>query len=185
MKSSIRIGNSYNDEDIHLVPNENLYNGSKVLSSIFGRLNSMEIDLLNLTSGIYAADLAIKRKEREEFIRTIELNVEVTNYDAFERTKKDLTFALHLLSKDNWRINFIQKSGEPLTDYNWKQNEGAILLFSGGIDSMCGAVKIIEEEKDLVLVSHITHGNSEVNQSIRCSRCIAELLQKIYRAYSS
>src|SRR5690606_32963107 len=87
--------------DFHLCPGENLYNGSKDLNSKYGQLSSLEIDLLNIASGIYATDLAIMRAERENFIRKIEIDIEVVNFHAFDRIKDKLKYALHILSKDN------------------------------------------------------------------------------------
>lgn len=150
---------------IHLFPGQNLYNGSKPLENEFGELNSLEIDLLNVASGIFAADLAIQRDDRELYIRDIEITIDVVNLSSFEQIKDLLENALLTVSKDNWTINFAQKDGIPVSNFEWSNKEGAALLFSGGLDSMCAASDFVKENKDIVLVSHNSHGNKVVDDS--------------------
>jgi 7-cyano-7-deazaguanine synthase in queuosine biosynthesis len=150
---------------IHLFPGQNLYNGSKPLENEFGELNSLEIDLLNVASGIFAADLAIQRDDREFYIRDIEITIDVVNLSSFEQIKDLLENALLTVSKDNWTINFAQKEGIPVSNFEWSNKEGAALLFSGGLDSMCAASDFVKENKNIVLVSHNSHGNKVVDDS--------------------
>lgn len=172
------VGEKNLGSEIHLCPGKNLYNGSAPFSNLFGVLNSLEEDLLNLASGIYASDLSVLREQREEYIRNLEVNIEVVNLDAFERIGKDLEYALSVLSRDNWRINFIQKSGSPVTDFKWEKKEGTVLLFSGGLDSMCAAADFLNQNKEIVLVSHNTQGNREVDES---QKKIHKTLEKFYK----
>ena len=112
-------------------------------------------------------------------MRTIELSVEVVNFHAFERIKDLLSSALLILSRDNWHIKFVQKNGTPVANFNWQHKEGAVLLFSGGIDSMCAASDFISQKKDLVLVSHNTHANKVVDKSQRNVHKALETFYKI------
>lgn len=162
---------------LHLYPGQNLYTGEKPLENEFGELNSLEIDLLNVASGIFASDLAIPRDEREFFIRDIEITIDVVNLSSFEQIKGLLETALLTVSRDNWTINFVQKKGVPVTDFNWNEKEGAALLFSGGLDSMCAASDFINENRDLVLVSHNSHGNKFVDD---CQNNVHSLLESYY-----
>lgn len=166
-----------NKEGIHLCPGQNLYNGVKPLENEYGSLNSLEIDLLNVSSGIFTADLAILRKEREFFIRDIEITIEVVNLSSFELIRELLEIALLIVSKDNWTINFIQKKGVPVTDFNWNNKEGAALLFSGGLDSMCAAYDFVKKNNDVVLVSHNSHGNKAVD---KCQNNVHSLLENYF-----
>ncbi len=161
----VSIGLKSRKADIYLVPNENLYTGSKSFEKYFGEINSLEEDLLTVASGIFAADLAIKREERELNIRSIQLEIEVVNFHAFERIKNDLTYALNVLSKDNWEIIFHSKKGNSTNEMEWIKNEGYVLLFSGGLDSMCAAYEFMRDNKPLVLVSHNTLGNHAVEDA--------------------
>ena len=163
----ISVGETNFGANLQLCPSKNLYTGLQYFEKEFGVTDSLEKDLLNLASGVYAADLAVKRDDRENFLRTIELTVEVVNIHAFERIKDLLSNALLILSRDNWHIKFVEKNGRPVSGFQWQNKEGVVLLFSGGIDSMCAASDFISQKKDLVLVSHNTHANKVVDKSQR------------------
>ncbi len=174
----VSVGETNFDADLQLCPGKNLYTGLQYFEKEFGIADSLEVDMLNLSSGIYAADLAVKRDERENFLRTIELTVEVVNFHAFERIKAKLSSALLILSRDNWFIKFIQKPGTPVTNFQWQNKEGAVLLFSGGLDSMCAASDFISKRTDLVLVSHNTHANRVVDKT---QRNVHKALERFYK----
>lgn len=174
---TVTVGNNAGENDIHLMPGQNLYTGINKFTEEFGAADSLEEDLFNLSAGIYAADLAVKRSEREHYIRSIELSVEVVNLHLFERVKGDIEHALYVVSKDNWKIKFLQKDGSPITSFKWQSEEGAVLLFSGGIDSMCAASEFIKEKRNLVLVSHNSHMNHIVDS---CQNNIHDALEKFY-----
>lgn len=175
---SVIIGDNAGGRDVHLLPGQNLYTGIDKFVKEFGTADSLETDLFNLASGIYAADLAVKRDEREHYIRNIELSVEVINLHLFERVRSDIEHALFVVSKDNWKIKFLQKKGSPITSFEWRKKEGAVLLFSGGIDSMCAASEFVKEKKQLVLVSHNSHMNHVVDT---CQNNIHDVLEKHYK----
>mgnify|MGYP000889079089 CR=1 FL=1 len=174
----VNVGNSNKGCDLHLCPGQNLFTGAKYFETEFGKLNSLEEDLFNLASGIYAADLAIQREEREHYIRSIDLNIEVVNLHAFERIKDLLERALLTVSRDNWSIHFVQKKGIPVGNFDWLDNEGAVLLFSGGIDSMCAAADFVSQNKNLVLVSHNSQGNTAIDN---CQRNVHASLEKHFK----
>jgi 7-cyano-7-deazaguanine synthase in queuosine biosynthesis len=174
----VNVGNKDKGCDIHLCPGQNLFTGTKYFEKEFGILNSLEEDLFNLASGIFATDLAVLREEREHYIRNIDLNIEVVNLHAFERIKDLLERALLTVSRDNWSISFVQKKGFPVGNFDWQANEGAVLLFSGGIDSMCAAADFVSQNKNLVLVSHNSHGNTAIDN---CQRNVHTSLEKHFK----
>ena len=174
----VKVGENRDECDIHLFPGQNLYTGIKAFETEFKFSNTLEEDLLNLSSGIYATDLAVKREEREHYIRNIELIVEVINLHAFGRIKELLENALLTVSRDNWTITFIQRKGTPISDFDWQEKDGAVLLFSGGLDSMCAASEFIKNDMNLVLVSHNSQGNIVID---KCQRNIHLLLEKYYK----
>ncbi len=176
--TKVFVGSSKTSCGVHLCPGKNLYTGIDYFTREFGNADSLETDLFNLAAGIYATDLVVQRQEREHYIRTIELNVEVVNFHAFERVKLLLESALLTVSRDNWNINFIQKKGKGVTDFNWKDEDGAVLLFSGGIDSMCAAAQFVSKGQNLVLVSHNSHGNTVVDN---CQRNVHAALERHFK----
>jgi len=165
MAITVSIGDTAQNSDYHFCPGENIYNGSKDFIDNFNSMDSLEEDLLNLASGIYCTDLAVLRNDRERFIRTIDISIEVVNYHLFNQIRDKLRRALFILSSDNWNINFVQKPGTPVTSFNWTDAEGVVLLFSGGIDSMSAASELIKNHNKIILVSHVTKGNKEVADS--------------------
>ncbi len=180
MKYSVKvhIGEYRNGSDIHLCPGKNLYTGETPFQNEFSSASSLERDLLNLASGIYGTDLVVQREAREHYIRNIELTVDVVNFHAFQRIKQNLESALLAVSRDNWTINFNQISGNLEARFSWQCNEGAVLLFSGGIDSMCAAAEFVQNGNDLVLVSHNTHGNRVVDD---CQNNVHNALEKHFK----
>lgn len=176
--SKIYIGtNPHGKFDFQLHPGRNLYTGEKPFIKYFGSINSLEQDLLNLASGIYGTDLVVHRNEREHFIRTFDIHIEVVNYYAFELMKSEIEKALYLVSRDNWNITFIQKEGDNTQKIKWGDQEGSVLLFSGGLDSMCAASKFIQDQDNLVLLSHNTQGNRVVDEH---QRSVHKLIEEFY-----
>ena len=147
-----------NDPGLLLVPGKNLRHGTKDFRAAFPDLTSLEEDLLLLAAAIYACDLAFKRGERENITRTIRLTIPVTNNQAFARLHEDLEHLLYVLSHDNWTIDFTRRTGTPEPARTWPARNGTTLLFSGGLDSLAGAVDLLDEHgpAHLQLASHVT-----------------------------
>ena len=83
----IIVGEPSRNHDLSLVPGQNLVTGITDFNREFGILTSLEEDLLIISSAIYASDLAVKREEREAFIRSIELDIPVVNNHLFQSVK--------------------------------------------------------------------------------------------------
>ena len=139
-----------------------------------GKTNSLDADLVRLAGYIYAADLSVLRLEREQHLRSIELEIPVVNYDAFERLKPFVEQALVVLSQDNWTINFVRRTGLlTVARETWPDRENSTLMFSGGLDSFCGATELLRSHSEITLVSHVTH-----NVPVRTAQSrLAEILR--------
>jgi hypothetical protein len=136
---------------------KNVSVGTRPLQNRFGALTSLETDFLSVASVIYAADLAVKRNEREDFVRTIELKLPVVNLAAFNAVKAEFEQILRVLSCDNWTLRFQAAVGTPEPNRKWPKTKGTTLLFSGGLDSFAGACDLLKHREETFLVSHITH----------------------------
>ncbi len=122
-----------------------------------GALDSLDNDLLRLASYVYAADLAIKRLEREKHMRSISLTVPVANAHAFGRNKEMLEEALTTLTCDNWSLDFTETENiAPASNQKWSSSGNSVLMFSGGLDSFAGAARLLQSEPKTTLVSHVT-----------------------------
>lgn len=144
--------------DLVLQPGANLYTGIKAFSSAFSEPTSLEGDLLVVASTIFACDLAFKRGERENIARSIEVTIPVVNLQAFERIKNILEYLLFVLSHDSWTFKFERAKGTPEGASDWPKGMGKTLLFSGGLDSLAGAIDLIDElgPENVQLASHVT-----------------------------
>ena len=136
--------------------------GIKSVRENFGEESTLEADLLALAGSIFAVDRAQKRGEREEFARTVELHIPVTNVGRLQPLIPVVEDILRRLSNDTWHINLIQASGALYTPSTAKISPGKVLLFSGGLDSLAAAVEFSNSPDRLALVSHITKNRQTV-----------------------
>lgn len=134
----------------------NLLTGLPTFEEHFGEASSLECDLLLLAASVFAVDRAEGRGEREEFVRNISLSVPVVNTGILTPLIPLLERLLRLLSSDNWEIDFRQVVGEPEGKQEEVEILGTTLLFSGGLDSCAGALKLLSDGEPLQLVSHVT-----------------------------
>lgn len=142
---------------LHLRPGVNLLTGEQYLSQAFQALTSLESDLLVLASAVFACDLAFKRGEREDITRSIELSIPVVNHSVLTGAVGELEYILYRLSHDAWKIHFEVRAGRQEDLSTWPaDDEGKVLLFSGGLDSLAAAIEFSEAGTPLQLVSHIT-----------------------------
>jgi 7-cyano-7-deazaguanine synthase in queuosine biosynthesis len=140
-----------------LSPGHNMHTGERAFRDAFGAPTTLEVDLLTVAAAIYCTDLAAKRGRAEDFTRRIQLTVPVTNVHAFNGVKDELTYALTLLSHDAWTLRFVPRPGSPEpVRINYPQGNGKVLLFSGGMDSMAGALHFGGMGTQVALVSHTT-----------------------------
>lgn len=105
------INGSASGADILLYPVRNLITGNAAFRKYFGDITTLELDLLNVASTIYAVDVGTLRGEREEYTRSFRVELPVKNYHAFLRTADDLRYCLYLLTNDTWELSFTQAEG--------------------------------------------------------------------------
>lgn len=123
-----------------------------------GALNSLDNDLLRIGAYVYAADLAIKRLEREKHLRSLLVRIPVSNIHAFRHVQAAVEQALTTVSGDNWQLQFKEiPHATPAAGLQWPPRESSTLLFSGGLDSFAGAIDALGRERAVTLISHITH----------------------------
>lgn len=124
-------------------------------------------DLLLIAMSVFAAD---KRVARSMFFdgwtRTIELNIPVIKYDEWSSVKSDLEKMLSFLSGDRWTVTFRASEGERY--FNQKKREpqrpdylekiNLVSLFSGGMDSFCGACEYLSKGKNILFAGFKEYG---------------------------
>jgi 7-cyano-7-deazaguanine synthase in queuosine biosynthesis len=115
-------------------------------------------DLFRLGGAVYCAD-KVARRERaaDAWTRDLDLAVPVSARSRWQAARPALTEALAFLSGDRWRLRF-RTGGEHVRGETRVRAPDAVCLFSGGLDSLAGAIDLLEEGHDIVLVGHFESG---------------------------
>ncbi|MDY3203918.1 MAG: Qat anti-phage system QueC-like protein QatC [Arcobacter sp.] len=150
--------------------------------NFISRPTDMSLDVLYFTSIIYAIDKIIQRTDTyDNWSRDIEVVIPVRNLDCWNNAKDTLKLAVDFLTSDNWIFNF-----RSLGDISYFEKEETldlnisidkICLFSGGLDSLAGAINLIDENNNILLISHIDGSGSS-------SKLHHELLSNIRTEYN-
>lgn len=130
------------------------------------KMDQMEIqeiyeDLFVIGISIFALDKRINRRLFKDcWTREISVNIPVLNKEAWDATKEEWNKTLGFLTGDVWDINFRQSQKQ----YSKRENPNrvhlniekcdCVSLFSGGLDSYCGAIKLLEDGRSPCLVGH-------------------------------
>lgn len=132
-------------------------------------INSTYEDFLIIAIAIFAVDKKISRSDqknpREDAVfsdawtRNLHLNIPVINLEQWIRVKNRFEVMLSFLTGDRWNLEFrktklrYRQSKEirkkPICDVN---SFDAVSLFSGGLDSYCGALRLMEKDRNTCFV---------------------------------
>ena len=127
----------------------------------FAQQNEVSLDFLILATVVYALDKLVPRRGMTDgWTRTYKVRLPVANKNTWQAARTKLESCLSFLTGDIWGLEFgtrenplieaaqIPSSIPALTD--------VICLFSGGLDSLVGAIDCLEEipPKNIVLVGH-------------------------------
>jgi len=130
-------------------------------------------DLLVLAAHVHAADTRISRLEQSQdsWTREIRLVVPVSNPALWTRSSAILKKMLDFLTGDKWEIGFrarparFAKLSKQRSPSLFEIPFDALSLFSGGVDSLIGAIDLLEEGSTPLLVSHFGEGATSDAQS--------------------
>lgn len=124
------------------------------------------IDLLVVAAHVHAADTRISRAEQSQdsWTREIRLVVPVSDPARWNATTPTLTKALDFLTGDRWTIGFRARPHRFTTLANEAPPTliappfDSVSLFSGGLDSLIGAIDLLQGGSTPLLVSHFGEG---------------------------
>lgn len=124
------------------------------------------IDLLTLAALVHAADTRISREteSQDTWTREIRLVVPVSDLRRWSSTSTILERLLNFLTGDRWTIGFRQRPKAFLSLATKRPRNGSvppfdtISLFSGGLDSLIGAIDFLEGGSTPLLISHAGDG---------------------------
>ncbi|MGH9644928.1 MAG: Qat anti-phage system QueC-like protein QatC [Terriglobales bacterium] len=126
----------------------------------FGVPNASAMELLVTASTCYMVDKTVPRTiAADVWTRTLEVELPVADPPAWNKIAGDLAETLTFLTGDEWRLVFYKapealfeppklKSQYLLTNSGIK----AVCLFSGGLDSLCGAIDLLSEVSEKILL---------------------------------
>src|SRR5438270_6600511 len=89
--------------DVTLNLGEHVYTGHNDFGKRFGSVTSLEDDLLNLGAGILAVDRGLRRGEREDFARRVEISLPIVNIARIQPLVPAIERVLRLLANDYWK----------------------------------------------------------------------------------
>lgn len=118
----------------------------------FGDVPHPHRDLVAFATAVFLADRTVPRPK--SWRRSIELEVPVYDVAGWEGQAQYLAETLELLSSDGWQLSFNQRSEAAKRAISERSEIKRILLFSGGADSLCGAVRSLAHGERLLLESH-------------------------------
>lgn len=118
-----------------------------------GRVPDPNVDLVTLATLVFLADRTVRRPSKG-WEREIELDLPVFNPERWEEAAADLCRTLEVLSADTWTVTFRKRAAGKAKRLAERPEVDRVLLFSGGADSLCGAVRSLAAGERLLLVSH-------------------------------
>ncbi|WP_313232110.1 Qat anti-phage system QueC-like protein QatC [Tissierella praeacuta] len=118
-------------------------------------ISDINEDLIILAMSIFAIDKKVPRKLfYDNWTRSIELNIPVIELERWESVKEQLEDTLSFLSGDKWTLSFREskeKYRANRINKNYKiinkSDFDCVSLFSGGLDSFCGALNLLNSKK--------------------------------------
>lgn len=128
------------------------------------KLESVYEDLLVIAASVYTVDKRVPRsglysgETYDNWTRALEVSIPVIDLDNWLAVKDDLEETLHFLSGDDWKLYF-RKTEQNYRNCSYREeyaiienNFDGISLFSGGLDSFSGAIKLLEDNKNICFV---------------------------------
>lgn len=133
---------------------------AKVLS--FANLVSSEIvDFFIISAAVYGIDRFIERRKYsvDGWSRELSVILPVTNVPKWKSAKNEIQALLSFLTGDYWEVNFHKSNFQfpkALLDNKFKKTFSQVNLFSGGLDSLIGALDFLnlKPKNKVLLVSH-------------------------------
>lgn len=133
----------------------------KMISYFVGRIPSIATSFLYFSAIIYAIDRSVSRDKHsiDGWSRELDVIIKIPNHEAFDAHKKQIAELLSFLTGDYWALSFQEATPIRLIKYkdcDYFDNISQVNLFSGGLDSLIGAIDFMSEypQKKLFLASH-------------------------------
>lgn len=134
-------------------------------------------DFLRLAMATYCVDKLLARQpETDAWTREIELRLPVWRRADFDAQTETLCRAMDFLSGDRWWLRFEDHPGAALArpDDLVPAQVDAVSLFSGGLDSLAGAIDQLAAGQRVIFVAHFDAGITPHRQTLLWDQIKAE-----------
>lgn len=120
-------------------------------------------DLLSLALAVVAADHSHHRAESSDgWTRQIEIIVAVEDPHFWNTQSALIQYLLGFLTTDVWQVGFVHGGFVPEVHSSpTASSEDCVVLLSGGLDSLIGAIDLTSSGRAPLAVSHIVRGDGE------------------------
>lgn len=123
-----------------------------------GHVPEANREAVRLATLVFLTDRTTRR--RQGWQRDLRIAVPVAEPEAWRPIRDDLEEALSFLTSDSWEVEFLSlpdAASDDVADRVLPDDDSEVdlvCLFSGGADSMCGAIRALAENQRVELVSH-------------------------------
>ena len=128
--------------------------------------NARAWDLLSIALSVVAADTGVRRNESPDgWTRQLELQVAVSDPVFWSSQSELLASQLAFLTTDIWELSFVGgglKPAPPRTPR--KTSTDCVCLLSGGLDSLVGAIDLVNNCSTPYLVSQVSRGDGQIQR---------------------
>ncbi|MES0022405.1 MULTISPECIES: Qat anti-phage system QueC-like protein QatC [unclassified Mesorhizobium] len=149
----------------------------KAATRLGAPIDPVAFDFLSIALAVVAADTFIDRESRSAngWSRELSLQIPVARPAVWQGVSGELEQALNFLSGDQWKLSFSTGGKAPpskdsiLRHFRTHIGIGATdcaCLFSGGLDSMIGAQRLIEDGRKPLLISHSYRGDKSYQENV-------------------
>lgn len=142
-------------------------------------------DFLSIAMAVVAADLAGHRDESPDgWTRDFQVTVGVSDPNFWAEHRQQLQDALAFLTTDRWRLDFVDAGFNPVpTRPALPPAETSVVLLSGGLDSLAGAIDLAASGLRPLIVSHRVRGDLRNQRAF--ARAIAGNLRQVLLAHNA
>lgn len=146
----------------HDIANHNVLN---ILNEKGLQPTEQGIDFFNLALAVYCGDQLTGRSKFGHFkwSRYFEIFIPVLEPDKWNDSKSTIEEMLTFLSGDKWIVNFRKRNKILKNSKRKTQKIDVVSLFSGGLDSYCGAIDFLSDNSSIALVGHHKSGPNELS----------------------
>jgi hypothetical protein len=136
-------------------------------------LRSRVKDLLDIGVAVYMSDRCTRRWRNLR--RRMGLLMPVRHPEVWKAAQRELERAVSFLGRDDFQVHFEEREEEANSDslgdsYSIEHSKRCVCLFSGGVDSVAGAVWAVERGLSPILVSHYANNQLGCNQRALASQ---------------